>query len=173
MNSFSAADFVESLSASAASHRAISVFNDSIRSVNTAVEEMSASLRDVSSSCQHSADVASQAALLAEETNQTVAILGTAAREIGRVVDVINDIADQTNLLALNATIEAASAGDAGRESPGLSGTSPQPGPSATRPPSLIGVANLYSMSQGKKIHFVCLNSFTQKSTTGRPAGFA
>lgn len=41
--------------------------------------------------------------------------LGTAAKEIGKVIDVISDIADQTNLLALNATIEAASAGDAGK----------------------------------------------------------
>ena len=34
---------------------------------------------------------------------------------IGRVMDVISEIADQTNLLALNAAIEAARAGDAGR----------------------------------------------------------
>jgi len=37
------------------------------------------------------------------------------ARQIGQVVDLINQIAEQTNLLALNATIEAARAGDAGR----------------------------------------------------------
>ncbi|MEG6506213.1 methyl-accepting chemotaxis protein [Nitratidesulfovibrio sp. 1201_IL3209] len=41
--------------------------------------------------------------------------LGTRAEGIGRVMEVISDIADQTNLLALNAAIEAARAGDAGR----------------------------------------------------------
>ncbi len=35
--------------------------------------------------------------------------------EIGKIVDIISNIADQTNLLALNAAIEAARAGDAGR----------------------------------------------------------
>ena len=38
-----------------------------------------------------------------------------AVKSIGKVIEVINDIADQINLFALNATIEAASAGDAGK----------------------------------------------------------
>jgi methyl-accepting chemotaxis protein len=41
--------------------------------------------------------------------------LGQQAEDIGRILDVISDIADQTNLLALNAAIEAARAGEAGR----------------------------------------------------------
>ena len=41
--------------------------------------------------------------------------LGMHAEGIGKVMNVITDIADQTNLLALNAAIEAARAGEAGR----------------------------------------------------------
>jgi methyl-accepting chemotaxis protein len=54
-----------------------------------------------------------------QESNKLVASnveeLGDKSREIGQIVDLINQIADQTNLLALNAAIEAARAGEAGR----------------------------------------------------------
>jgi len=54
-----------------------------------------------------------------EKSNQLVAAnvreLGEKSKEIGEIVNLINQIADQTNLLALNAAIEAARAGEAGR----------------------------------------------------------
>ncbi|MFP5259456.1 MAG: methyl-accepting chemotaxis protein [Acidobacteriota bacterium] len=52
---------------------------------------------------------------LAEELRLDMDDLGHQAEGIGKIMNVIADIADQTNLLALNAAIEAARAGDAGR----------------------------------------------------------
>ena len=54
-------------------------------------------------------------AKLAEETMEQINIVGESSKNIGKIVDVISEIADQTNLLALNAAIEAARAGEAGR----------------------------------------------------------
>jgi len=50
-----------------------------------------------------------------EELKLSMAELGGQADAVGKVMNVITDIADQTNLLALNAAIEAARAGEAGR----------------------------------------------------------
>jgi len=48
-------------------------------------------------------------------TAKNVGELGARGRQIGAIVEIIEDIASQTNLLALNAAIEAARAGEMGR----------------------------------------------------------
>ncbi|WP_378952039.1 methyl-accepting chemotaxis protein [Pelosinus sp. sgz500959] len=67
------------------------------KSVNKAVNQMSAIEQTVTTSAQ------------------VVSKLGERSKEIGQIVDTISGIAGQTNLLALNAAIEAARAGEQGR----------------------------------------------------------
>jgi methyl-accepting chemotaxis protein len=50
-----------------------------------------------------------------QETSSKIEELGRSSDAIGKIINVINEIAGQTNLLALNASIEAARAGEHGR----------------------------------------------------------
>lgn len=86
-----------------------------VNTVATAIEEMSSSLNEVSRNCQKESQIAGDANNQAKSTRELMFRLNVSSREIGKIIEVINDIADQTNLLALNATIEAASAGEAGK----------------------------------------------------------
>ncbi|MCL0030114.1 methyl-accepting chemotaxis protein [Thermodesulfovibrionales bacterium] len=55
---------------------------------------------------------------IAETVSESLKLMSSLegrSKQIGKVIDVIKDIADQTNLLALNAAIEAARAGEQGR----------------------------------------------------------
>src|SRR5438270_1448480 len=47
-------------------------------------------------------------------SSEIIDVLGTRADDIGKIIEVIDDLAEQTNLLALNAAIEAARAGEHG-----------------------------------------------------------
>jgi methyl-accepting chemotaxis protein len=87
----------------------------SVQTVAAATEELSASIGEIAQQAGQSSKYTTQAVGEAEATNARVQQLAEAARRIGDVVKLINDIAGQTNLLALNATIEAARAGEAGK----------------------------------------------------------
>lgn len=87
----------------------------SVEKVTMAVAELESSVNEISSNCTEASDVANKAVSLADSAKVEMDSLGSASREIGRVVKLITSVASQTNLLALNATIEAARAGEAGR----------------------------------------------------------
>ena len=102
----------------------------------TAMEQMNATVLEVAKNAEEASSEADGARTHAEEGAHIVdsvvrdmgdtassaqklktdmAELEQQAVSIGRIMNVISDIADQTNLLALNAAIEAARAGEAGR----------------------------------------------------------
>ncbi len=88
---------------------------ENVNSVAAAVDELAASIREISQQANNSSSVATTAAGRARSTVDRVNALVNSADQIGSVITLINDIAQQTNLLALNATIEAARAGEAGK----------------------------------------------------------
>jgi methyl-accepting chemotaxis protein len=93
---------------------AIKDISASAHSVTTAIEEIGESIHEVARNCKKELNFAVEANTHAKLSKNVMEKLGATARSIGKIVDVINDIAEKTNLLALNATIEAVSAGDAG-----------------------------------------------------------
>jgi methyl-accepting chemotaxis protein len=86
-----------------------------VQTVASAAEELSSSIHEIGRQVSLAMQVSHKAVEQANRTGDIVGGLQQAARRIGEVINLINDIASQTNLLALNATIEAARAGDAGK----------------------------------------------------------
>jgi hemerythrin-like metal-binding protein len=83
--------------------------------VADAAGQMQQTLNEVAQNCEKARNVSDNAARKVKTASERVVQLGTSARDINKVTEVITDIAAQTNLLALNATIEAARAGEAGK----------------------------------------------------------
>jgi oligopeptide transport system substrate-binding protein len=107
---------------SAQSREAVSAAENSIDALQRKTNETGELAREVTATATQGAvlvvdalkgikridDTVSRAANLVDE-------LGVSSMEIGRVIDVIQEIADQTNLLALNAAIIASQAGESGK----------------------------------------------------------
>jgi methyl-accepting chemotaxis protein len=86
-----------------------------VQTVSTAAGLLGESVQAIEGQLHEATSIVRRASSMAEDANQTMGALATAAKHIDEVVGFIRNIAGQTNLLALNATIEAARAGDAGR----------------------------------------------------------
>jgi methyl-accepting chemotaxis protein len=86
-----------------------------MNTIAAAREEMSANIGQISNNAVEASKVANQANTKSDSATEVMGKLGSAAKEIGKVTDVMKRVADKTNLLALNATIEAAAAGEAGK----------------------------------------------------------
>src|SRR5947209_1511995 len=73
---------------------------DEVHSGITTMEKATDGLNRINSAISSSAEI--------------ISVLGQRADDIGKIIEVIDDLAEQTNLLALNAAIEAARAGEHG-----------------------------------------------------------
>ena len=83
--------------------------------VATATRQLTSSINEIAQQVCQSNEIAQKAVEDVTKTSSQMTSLFDAVQSIGRIVELISDIAAQTNLLALNATIEAARAGDAGK----------------------------------------------------------
>lgn len=83
------------------------------------VDQLSKELVDISASNEsalnHLMDMSKEVEKSTEKTKEVTDQLLEESGEIGKTLDIINEIAESINLLALNASIEAARAGEAGR----------------------------------------------------------
>ena len=104
-------------SSAQASHavQAASSASSNVQMMASAAEELSSSVREIAESMTKSRSASDHAYSQALEANQATERLSDAAKSMGGIIVLIQNIASQINMLALNATIESARAGEAGK----------------------------------------------------------
>jgi len=107
----------------------------SVSETSASIDQMVASIQRVADTARHLVEISHRSREQAEagmttmrrvseglgrsseaiqSSAQIIDVLGRRADDIGKIIEVIDDLAEQTNLLALNAAIEAARAGEHG-----------------------------------------------------------
>jgi methyl-accepting chemotaxis protein len=86
-----------------------------MRTIAHTMKEMNLSINKITNNVEEIHQITIRAKNKVANATGVIGNLGTAAKEIGDVTEMIKRIAEKTNILALNATIEAAYAGEAGK----------------------------------------------------------
>ena len=89
--------------------------SNKVQSVAAATEEMTASVSEISSNMSLSQQATDDIMRKSASSREASDRMSETMMSMGKIVELIRNIAGQVNLLALNATIEAARAGEAGK----------------------------------------------------------
>jgi methyl-accepting chemotaxis protein len=94
----------------------------SLEETSAALEQITSTTRNATTRAEeatrmvsHAKEYAEQSATVVRDATDAMGRIEDATAEIGKIINVVDEIAFQTNLLALNAGVEAARAGEAGK----------------------------------------------------------
>ena len=94
---------------------AIQSIAETVEEINRFINTVGENQREILLNFEEKVAQAKNNLKITESAQEKINSVEQSAKEIGKIVNVISEIADQTNLLALNAAIEAARAGEHGR----------------------------------------------------------